>query len=219
MATRILLADDHAMMRAGLRQLLEALPGVEIVGEANDGRAAVRMAAEARPDVVVMDIGMADLNGIEATRQIRAAAPGGPRVIALSAHCDRRFTTEMLKAGASAYVLKDSAFGELALALKAVMADQVYLSPAVAEAVVGDYAGGGTADSPASAFAKLSPREREVLQLMAEGKSTKEVARHLHVSAKTIETHRRNLMEKLDTHTVAELTKYAIREGLTSVET
>jgi two-component system response regulator NreC len=214
--TKILLADDHRMVRAGLRSLLEAEAGLDVVAEADDGRTAVKLAAEVAPDVVIMDISMPDLNGVEATRQIRSAPEGeSPKVIALSGHTDKRFTLEMLKAGASGYVLKDSAFEELAKAVRAVVADQIYLSPGVADVVVRD-AVGGPGHEPA--FARLSPREREVLQLTAEGKAMKEIAAHLHVSIKTVETHRRNLMEKLNLHSVAELTKFAVREGMTSLE-
>ncbi len=211
---RVILADDHEMMRAGLRSLLQGEADVEIVAEAADGRTAVELAARLSPDVVVMDVQMPDLNGIEATRQIRAGGDG-PRVIALSAHSDRRFAAEMLRAGASGYVLKDAAFDDLTAALRAVVARKAYLSPGVAGAVLDEYVR-GEGPSPSAAFAKLSPREREVLQLMAEGRATKEVASDLHVSPKTVETHRRNIMEKLDLHSVAELTKYAVREGLTA---
>ena len=212
--TTILLADDHAMMRAGLKLLLQSLPGVKVIGEAGDGRTAVRMAGELSPDVVVMDINMPDLNGIEATRQIRAQGKG-PKVIALTAYSPSKFTTEMLKAGASAYVLKTSAFQEIGNALDAIQHGKVYLSPAVSEAVIQEAPSDGNGHS---VFSKLSSREREVLQLLAEGKATKEIAVHLHVSVKTAETHRRNLMEKLGLHSIAELTKYAIREGITSTE-
>jgi two-component system, NarL family, response regulator NreC len=212
MPTRILLADDHEMLRAGLRSLLEDEAGFEVIAEAEDGRTAVRLAAELSPDVVIMDIHMPDLNGVEATRQIKNGNGDGPKVIALSAHSDERFAREMLRAGASSYVLKHAAFEELAAALKAVIANQTYLSPSVAQVVMKDYVKNG------SAFSTLTAREREVLRLLAEGKATKEAAMHLKVSVKTVETHRRNIMEKLGTHSVAELTKYAIREGLTSAE-
>jgi len=210
-----LLADDHSMLRSGLKLLLQAKEGVEVVGEAADGRSAVRMAAELSPDVVVMDINMPQLNGIEATRQIRADGKG-PKVIALTAYAPIKFTTEMLKAGASGYVLKSSAFQEMGSALDAVIAGKVYLSPEVSSAVMANSE--MAIKDRQSVFSQLSGREREVLQLLAEGKATKEVAVHLKVSVKTAETHRRNLMEKLGLHSVAELTKYAIREGITSTE-
>ena len=223
MTTRILLADDHQIVREGLRSLLEQHPDMEVIGEANDGRLAVEMAQQLSPDVVVMDVGMPHLNGIEATRQITSRG-SHVRVVALSMHADRRFMTEMLKAGAKGYLLKDGAFEELATAIRAVVGDQVYLSPRIADVVVDDYvrrssgAGSGGGGENAGAFARLTPREREVLQLMAEGRATKEIAADLKVSIKTIETHRRQIMEKLDIHSVAELTKYAIREGLTSLD-
>jgi DNA-binding NarL/FixJ family response regulator len=214
MNPQILIADDHQMLRDGLRKLLEADPG-GAVSEAEDGRTAVRMAAEGSPDVVVMDVSMPDLNGIDATRQIMATNPQ-TKVVVLSAHSDARSVRQALDAGAKGYVPKDAAYDELAGAIRAVMADQVYLSPRIASAVVHPVDAG--APTNGSGGKRPSPREREVLQLMAEGKATKEIAAILHVSVKTVETHRRQLMEKLDLHSVAELTKYAVREGITSLE-
>jgi DNA-binding NarL/FixJ family response regulator len=219
MGTRILLADDHRIMREGLKSMLREEPDMSVAGEAENGRQAIEMAEELAPDIVVMDIGMPDLNGIEATRRI-VADTAGVKVIALSMHSDRRFVAEVLKAGASGYVLKDGAFEELAVAIRTVMAGQTFLSPRIADVVVEDYLRGmnrGTGMAP-GVFAALTPREREVLQLLAEGKATKEAAACLHVSVKTVETHRRQIMSKLDIYSVAELTKYAIREGLTSLE-
>ena len=213
----ILLADDHQIVREGLRSLLEGEAGFQVVAEAGDGRTAVQLAKEHRPDVVVMDIGMPHLNGIEATRQIINSGAGHPKVIALSMHSDRRFMSEILKAGASGYLLKDSAAEELIGAIRAVAEGKVYLSPQIADVVVDDYLRRIPA-AESTVFTALTPREREVLQLMAEGKATKQIAQLLHVSIKTVETHRRQLMEKLDLHSVAELTKYAIREGLTTIE-
>ena len=228
MTTRILIVDDHHMIVSGLRALLRSEPGMEVVGEAADGATAVRLAEELAPNVVVMDVGLPDLNGIDATRRILATAADAGRqmrVIALSAFDNPRYIREMLRVGATAYVSKASAFEELAQAISAVLAGQVYLSPSVADAIVDDLRSGGGGSggpdgTPASewAFHKLSPREREVLQVMSEGKSTKEIARHLSISVKTVETHRRKVMEKLDLWSVAELTKYAIREGLTTAE-
>ena len=215
MRTTILLVDDHQVMRQGLRQLLLQEVDFQVVGEAGDGRSAVQLAAQNHPDVVVMDLTMPGLNGIEATRQILAKAPAA-KVIALSAHSDHRMVAETLKAGAMGYTLKDSAFEELVLAIRTVRSGKLYLSPRLVGSVVDHYVRRDGEEH--GAFAKLTPREREVLQLMAEGKSTKEVASGLSVSTKTVETHRRQIMEKLDMHSVAELTKYAIREGLTSLE-
>jgi DNA-binding NarL/FixJ family response regulator len=214
--TRVFLADDHEMLRSGLKALLQSDSGIEVVGEAGDGRQAIVMVNELSPDVVVMDIGMPELNGIEATRRIVLDHPK-TRVIALSMHSDRRFMAEMLKAGASAYLLKNSAFEELAGAIRTVSSGRMYLSPRIADVVVEDYVRNMPQREP-GAFAALTPREREVLQLLAEGKATKQAAACLHVSVKTVETHRRQIMSKLDIHSVAELTKYAIREGLTTVE-
>ncbi len=193
---------------------------IEIL-EADDGRTAVRMAATEAPDVVVMDLSMPELNGIDATRQIVAANPK-VKVVALSAHTDRRRIAEVFKAGASAYLPKDAAFEELAAAVRAVIANQVYLSRQIADTLIDDQLRppASTEALPAGTgvYDKLTPREREVLQLIAEGKATKEVAALLRVSVKTAETHRRSIMEKLSLDSVAELTKYALREGLTSLD-
>lgn len=210
---RIIIVDDHELVREGLRRMLLDQPDIEVVAEAENGREAVRLAAELSPDVVVMDIDMPDLNGIEATRQIRANGKG-PKVIALTASGSAQSTRQMLQAGASAYVVKTAAFKDFGDALKAVRGDTFYLSPGLAESVVQQEVNGNGNGS--FVFSQLSGREREVLQLVAEGYATKEAAAKLAVSVKTIETHRRNLMDKLDLHSVAELTKYAIREGITS---
>ncbi|MFQ6038175.1 MAG: response regulator [Candidatus Aminicenantales bacterium] len=213
---RILLADDHKIIREGLRHLLEKQPDFKVIDEAGDGRETVKKAKALRPDVVIMDIGMPHLNGIDATRQVLATSPGS-RVIALSMHSHRRLVAEMLKAGASAYLLKDSASEELGHGSRAALAEKIYLSPDIAETVVREY----LTHIPAkdfSAFSILTQREREVLQLIAEGKTTKEIASLLYLSVKTVETHRQNIMDKLELHSVAELTKYAVREGLTSLD-
>jgi DNA-binding NarL/FixJ family response regulator len=213
MGMKILLADDHRIMRQGLRALLQEQPAMSVVGEAENGRKAVQLAKELSPDVVIMDVTMPDMNGIEATAQIKAALPK-IRVIALSIHTDRRFVVQMFKAGASGYLLKDCAFEELARAIRTVAGGQPYLSPGIAgvvlEEVLRTPAGGGGPGTQA-----LSSREREVLQLTAEGRSMKEIGVALNVSVKTVETHRRQIMTKLGVNSVAEMTKYAIREGLT----
>jgi len=215
MALKVLLADDHKIVRDGLRTLLEKHDDIVVVGEAEDGREALQLSRKLQPDVVVMDIAMPDLNGIEAARQLLAEYPG-IRIAALSMHSDKRFVSEMLKAGASAYLLKDCAFEELITAIRTIMTGKIYLSPGIAGVVIEDYIRKGSSVE-SSVFSLLSDREREVLQLMVEGRSTKEVAAHLNVSIKTVETHRTNIMTKLDIHSIAELTKYAIREGLTSL--
>jgi DNA-binding NarL/FixJ family response regulator len=215
MPVRIVIADDHRIVREGLRHLLEKRTDFRVVAEAPDGESAVRLAKELSPDIVILDISMPGLNGIEATRRILAERPG-VRVLALSMHSDRRFVIETLKAGASGYLLKDSAFDDLARAIEVVMARGAFLSPAITEMVVRDYVAQAGCDD-AAAFSLLTPREREVLQLMAEGEPTKTIAARLAVSVKTVETYRQQIMEKLDLHSVAELTKYAIREGLTEL--
>jgi RNA polymerase sigma factor (sigma-70 family) len=218
MSIRVLIADDHKIMLAGLRSLLEKQTDIEVVGEADNGRKAVQMAQEKKPDVIVMDVSMPDLNGIEATKQIIESLPE-TRVIALSMHSDKRFVMGMLRAGASGYLLKDCASQELANAIDQVAGGKKYLSPEITGVVIDDFLlGGSSSEEVATAASQLSPREREVLQLIAEGWSTKQIASHLYVSIKTIETHRRQIMKKLDLHSIADLTKYAIREGLTSIE-
>jgi DNA-binding NarL/FixJ family response regulator len=217
MGIRVLIADDHKIMLAGLRSLLEKHDSFEVVAEAENGRKAVQLAQEKEPDVVVMDVSMPDLNGIEATTQITESLPT-TRVIALSMHSDKRFVMGMLRAGASGYLLKDCASQELATAIQRVAEGKKYLSPEITGVVIDDFLLGAPADEAAAGASPLSAREREVLQLIAEGWSTKQIAAHLYVSIKTIETHRRQLMKKLDLHNVADLTKYALREGLTSIE-
>jgi RNA polymerase sigma factor (sigma-70 family) len=215
MAARILLVDDHIIVRQGLRMLLEQQPGLKVLAEAADGDTAVKLARQHRPDLVVMDITLPKMNGIEATKRILAAVPT-TKVIALSMHSDRRFVLEMLKSGAKGYLLKDSAFDEMAEAIKAVSNGKTYLSAQITDLVVQD-AVSRRKDVSGTVFSILTPREREVLQLLAEGRTTKETAAQLGVSVKTIETHRKQLMDKLNVHSVAELTKYAVREGLTTL--
>jgi len=216
MSIRVLLADDHGIIRQGLRSLLEKRPDVEVVGEADDGYRALELVRQLQPDIAVMDITMPNLNGVDATRKI-VDEFANVRVIALSIHSNRRFVSDMLRAGASGYILKECLFDELVQAIRAVAAGSIYLSPRITGVVVDDYVERLSVTSE-SELAGLTDREREVLQLLAEGNSTKAIALKLHVSYKTIESNRRRIMEKLDIHSVAELTKYAIREGLTSLE-
>lgn len=217
MNIKVLLVDDHAIIREGLRSLLEKQHGMEVVADTDNGRKAFDLVGELLPDIVIMDITMRGLNGIEATRRIIAEFPS-VKVIALSIHSKRRFVADMLSAGATGYILKECLFDELVHAIKAVNAGGRYLSPRITDVVVSDYVKrlSVSADSP---FEALKTREREVLQLVAEGKSTKQIALELHVSTKTIEANRRQIMEKLHIHSIAELTKYAVREGLTTLET
>ncbi|MBM4137622.1 MAG: response regulator transcription factor [Nitrospira sp.] len=216
MGIRIILADDHKIVRNGLRALLEKKPDMEVVAEAADGRTIVQMAKELSPDVIIMDVAMPDMNGIEATRRILDTVPK-TKVIALSMHSDIRFVIEMLKAGASGYLLKDCAFEELTNAIRVVTGNRTYLSPELADSVIKDYSRLISKEN-LSVFSLLTDREREVLQLLAEGEATKEIAIKLGISIKTVETFRKQIMNKLDIHSIAELTKYAIREGLTSLE-
>jgi len=216
MRTKIILADDHKIIRDGLRALIEKELSMEIVAEACDGRTTVQKARELMPHIIIIDISMPDLNGIEATRQIISNTPN-TKIIALSMHSDRRFVMNMLEAGAAGYLLKDSAFEELTMAINTVLSGKTYLSPAIAGVVVEDAMRHST-QKGSQARVELTAREREVLQLLAEGRTTKKIATQLSVSVKTVETHRRQVMEKLDIHSVAELTKYAVREGLTSLE-
>lgn len=213
---RILLADDHTLVRAGIRALIEAIEGATIVAEASNGREAVALAKAHAPDVVVMDISMTELNGIEATAQIKAEVPRS-RVLILSMHTTDEFVRRALKAGASGYIVKDSAPLELRMALEAVQRDQVYLSPRVSRGVVSGIVDGRAEDGESSLDA-LTPRQREILQLIAEGKSTKEIAFVLEVSVKTVETHRAALMERLGIRDIAGLVLYAVRHSLVSVE-
>jgi two-component system NarL family response regulator len=213
---RVLLVDDHQIVREGLRSILEREADVQVIGEAGDGRTALAQVQERGPDVVVMDIAMPDMNGVEATRRLRSETPG-VQVVALSAYPDKRYVLAMLEAGAQGFVVKSGAAEELLSAIRAVSRGQSYLSPRVAGSVIRASIGRLFPEEP-SAYTLLSAREREVVQLLAEGKTSKEIGARLHVSAKTVEAHRRNLMRKLDLHSVADLTKYAVREGLTSLD-
>ncbi len=216
MPVKILLADDHKLFRDGLRTLFANKADVTVVGEASDGTETVTLAREVQPDLILMDVSMPGLNGIEATRQILAER-AATKIIILSMHSDRRYVTEALKAGAVGYLLKDSAFEELIDVIRDVLKGRIRLSNAITSVVVSDYIKLAAAEE-SSAFTLLSAREREVLQLIAEGNSTRDIAARLNVSVKTIESHRKQIMDKLNLRSVAELTKYAIREGLTPLE-
>jgi DNA-binding NarL/FixJ family response regulator len=215
MKTKILLVDDHKILRDGICSIVKGYPDMEVIGEAANGKEALRLVKELSPDVVIMDISMPDLNGIDATRRIIADNPN-IKVIALSMHHDKQFVSEIFKAGASGYLLKDCAFDELEHAVNIVMDGKTYINPQIASLVIESLVNQPQATSQKS-FSLLTDREREVLQLISEGQSTKDIASKLSVSAKTIESHRRQVMGKLNIRNIAELTKYAIREGLTSV--
>jgi len=216
MSVRLILADDHKIMREGLRALLAKQKEIEVIAEADSGRGVIELCSQLHPDVVVIDISMPDLNGIDAARQITRKAPD-IKVIALSMHSDKKYVKEMLAAGASGYLLKDAAFEELGMAIATVLKNKTYLSPQITDTVVKDYVNENVPQNSIASTA-LSAREREVLQLIAEGKSTRDIAAKLYVSVKTVETHRKQILDKLGLNSIAELTKYAIREGLTSVE-
>jgi DNA-binding NarL/FixJ family response regulator len=212
---RILLVDDHAMVRQGIRSLLEGHGGYQIVGEAGDGREVLHQLAAATPDLAIMDVAMPRLNGIETTRQIRAMSPI-TRVLMLSMHDDPQYVLEALRAGACGYVLKEGAFRELLAAIDAVMQGKVYLSQALHAMKVAEMRQ-GSGQGPPSALAGLTPRERQVLQLIAEGNSGTEIARELGISARTVESHRERIMAKLDLHSIADLTRFAVRHGVCSL--
>lgn len=216
MSITILLADDHRIFRAGLRPLLAAQADLTVVGEADDGLAALALAREKQPDVAVLDITMPGMNGLEVTRHLAREAPA-VRVIILSMHSDRRYVLEALRAGARGYLLKDAGFEDLLVAVRAVAEGRLHLGSTVGEQVIRDYLS-LVGDRQDGVFSVLTGREREVLQLLAEGLATKEIADRLSLSAKTVETHRKAVMDKLEIHSVAELTKYAIREGLTPLD-
>ncbi|MBI5868403.1 MAG: response regulator transcription factor [candidate division Zixibacteria bacterium] len=205
---RVILADDHSLFRAGLRSILEAQPGFEIVGEAVDGHSTLACLAATPVDILLLDISMPGLNGIETLRRI-GAQENSVKVITLSMHSDRYFIAEAFKAGAKGYLLKDSAIQELVKGIRTVMEGNVYLSSTIAGILVDDYV--ALANATRRSANDLTSREREVLQMIAEGRSTKEVASQLCLSTKTVETHRKRLMDKLEIHSVAELTRYAIR--------
>ena len=205
---RILLADDHAVVRQGFKMILSAQPDMEIVGEAGNGREAVELAEGLKPDIVVMDVAMPELNGIEATRRLAASIPH-TRVVALSMHKDNVYVREILRAGARGYLLKDSVAGDLVSAVRAVAQGEGYISPAVSNAVLDDYRKHVT-----NPIDLLSSREREVLQMLAEGKTNKEIAGVLNLSVYTVDAHRGRIMEKLNVHSINELVRFAVRNGL-----
>jgi len=216
MSIKVLLADDHRIVRQGLRVLLETEADMEVTAEADDGLVLLGLVQETSPDIVLMDVAMPNLNGIEATRRIIGTAPG-IKVLALSMYSDRQFVIGMLSAGASGYLLKDCAFEELVQAIRVVATNRTYLSPGIADIVVKEYLH-HLEKTSCSAFSVLTVREREVLQLLAEGGTVGEIARGLCLSVKTIETHRQHIMNKLNIRSIARLTKYAVSEGLTSLE-
>lgn len=215
MKTTIMVIDDHKILREGLTKLLNDHGGFEVVGEAADGREGVRLARQLNPDVVIMDVAMSEMNGIEATRQLVSANPR-VCVLGLSMHSDSRFVKQMLEAGALGYMFKGDAFSEVLVALKAITARRVYVSPHASENLLLDLVQGNASSD--SEEVQLSPREKQNLQLIAEGKSTREIADRLHVSTKTVESHRKKIMDKLGIRSIAELTKYAIRAGITSID-
>ena len=215
MSIRILLADDHGIIRQGLCSLLEKQPDMEVVGEAEDGQKALELVRQLVPDVVIMDITMPNLNGVGATSQITSEFPG-VKVLALSIHSNKRFVADMLKAGASGYILKECLFDELIEAVRTITAGNIYFSPRITDVVVDDYV--NHLSDGAKPAKPLTARERQVLQCIAEGRSIRDIAEIMYLSIKTIEFNRRQIMKKLKIKSVAELTKYAIREGLTSLE-
>ncbi|MEO8384851.1 MAG: response regulator transcription factor [Betaproteobacteria bacterium] len=215
-AIRVLLADDHALVLAGIRSLVEELGGTQIVAEASNGRDAVALAKQHKPDLVIMDISMHELNGIEATAQIMAEVPA-TKVLILSMHTTEDFVRRAIKAGAAGYLVKDSAPLDLKMAIAAVLRGEIYLSPRVSRHVVSGFLHGKPHQTESSMDA-LTARQREILQMIAEGKSTKQIAFQLEVSIKTIETHRAALMERLDIHDLAGLVLYAVRHGVISVD-
>jgi DNA-binding NarL/FixJ family response regulator len=213
--TRVILVDDHTLVRAGIRSLMDGMEGFNVVAEASDGREALAAIVLHKPDIVLMDIAMKNLNGLETTVQIKRDFPD-TRVIILSMHATGDYVQQAIRAGASGYLLKDAATAELGIAVQAVMRGEVYLSPAVSKQVVESYMLRPGGDK--SSVEQLTPRQREVLKMIAEGHSTKEIAYRMGVSVKTVETHRTQLMERLDIRDVAGLVRYAIRVGLITAE-
>ena len=215
MSLRVLVADDHPVVRGGLRKILEAEPSAEVVGEAGDGRQAVKLALDLHPDVAVLDIGMPLLNGIEATRQIVKRAPQ-VKVLILSMQSNEAFIIRALRAGAKGYLLKDCVDVDLARGIRAVSQGKSFFSPAVAKVMLDDYVRQMAENGITDRYDSLSEREREVFQLIAEGRANKEIAELLFISVSTVETHRAHIMEKLDLHSAAEIVLYAVRKGVIS---
>jgi two-component system response regulator NreC len=216
MSIRTLLVEDHTLVRAGIQSLLSGSPEIEVIGEAADGRQAVDLCRSLTPDLVLMDVAMPELNGIEAARQMKAERED-VRIVMLSMHGSRQYVFESLKAGVLGYVLKEAAFSELLTAIETVMTGKTYLSPKLSEVVMDDYVRRAKGVDKGDDLASLSGREREILQLIAEGKSSAEIAEVLNISNRTVDTHRHNLMEKLQIHSIAGLTRFAIRTGICSL--
>ncbi|MBD0334906.1 MAG: response regulator transcription factor [Cyanobacteria bacterium Co-bin13] len=212
---RVLLVDNHRLIRAGLRSLLESMEAVQVIAEASNGREAINLAKTHRPDIVLMDVAMPEMNGLEATAQIVKAFPN-THVMILSMHANEEYVMQALQAGAMGYVLKDAGVGELELALKSISGGEAYLSPSVSKHVILDYVRRTGGESSASG--QLTPRQREILQLLVKGRSAKEIAAQLVISIKTVETHRSQIMERLNIHDVAGLVRYAIRTGLATAD-
>lgn len=217
MSIRILVVDDHGILRAGVDLIIGQTDNMEVVGQAADGRKAIELTRELKPDVVLMDISMPGLNGIDATKEI-INEDFNVKVLALSAHCNRRFVKDMLKAGACGYILKDGMADELVQSIKTVNSGEQYLSGKVAKVIVEDYIRSSHSEPDSSPLSKLTVKERQLLQLIAENKTTKEAARLLHVSPKTIDARRHSIMDKLGVSGIADMTKIAIKEGLTSLD-
>ncbi len=216
MTIKILLADDHKIMREGIRSMLEQEPDLEVVGEAGNGREVLELSSETNPDVIIMDINMPDMNGTEATRQLKKKSDR-IKIVALSMHSDKYIVMDMLKAGASGYLLKDCSGQDIVSAIRSVYQGNSYLSPEITGVVIDNYVNKTSTDVP-KAPSKLTAKEREVLQLVAEGLTTKEISSSLNIATKTVDNHRVNIMNKLDLHNIAELTKFAIRHGITHLD-
>jgi DNA-binding NarL/FixJ family response regulator len=219
---RVLLADDHTLVRAGIRSLLETLPGIKVVAEASNGIEALNLIDQFHPDVVLMDIAMSELNGLEATSRVLKDYPN-TKVIILSMHANEEYVWKALRMGAKGYLLKDAGMAELELAVKAVVRGETYLSPPISRQVISDYVSRVSSDQEKQSLTgqeteRLTPRQREILRLIAEGYTTQAIAQKLDISIKTVETHRTQLMERLDIHDIAGLVRYAIRIGLVKPE-